>query len=122
MAEARRDRQTEFDAWTEFWAEPGQSICVARSPALTHTLSRHWSAAGHRLARRTRVLDLGCGAGVVGKYLLAARPDMHVTGIDAARVPPIRSANLSLLAETRMESLPIAARRFGAGVWQLGLE
>jgi SAM-dependent methyltransferase len=122
MAETRRDRRNEIDAWTEFWAEPGQSNCAARSPAMTHTLSRHWSAFARALARGTRVLDLGCGSGVVGRYLLAARPDLRVTGIDAARVPAARDMNPALLAETRMESLPFAERSFGAVVSQFGLE
>jgi SAM-dependent methyltransferase len=122
MAEARRDRQNEIDAWTEFWAEPGQSSCAARSPAMTHALSRHWSAFARLLARGTRVLDLGCGSGAVGKYLLDARPDLRVTGIDAARVPPPRGSNLALLAGTCMESLPFADRSFGAVVSQFGLE
>jgi SAM-dependent methyltransferase len=89
---------------------------------MTHVLSRHWSAFARVLARGTRVLDLGCGSGVVGKYLLAARPDLRVTGIDAAQVPPAHGTNLALLAGTCMESLPFADGSFGAVVSQFGLE
>jgi SAM-dependent methyltransferase len=89
---------------------------------MTHTLARHWSAFARVLARGTRVLDLGCGSGVVGNHLLAARPDLRVTGIDAARVPPARSTNLQLFAGTCMESLPFADRSFGAVVSQFGFE
>jgi SAM-dependent methyltransferase len=89
---------------------------------MTRTLSRHWSAFARVLARGTRVLDLGCGSGIVGKYLLAARPDLRVTGIDAARVPPAGGTNLRLLAGICMESLPFADRSVGAVVSQFGLE
>ena len=31
-----------------------------------------------------RILDIGCGPGNITRYLLSARPDIHITGIDVA--------------------------------------
>src|SRR5262245_57473422 len=78
-----RDRE----AWTLFWADSAQSRCSAGAPEIWQSLLRHWVSYAESLPRGARVLDLGCGAGAVGRMLLAARDDLHVTGIDAATVP-----------------------------------
>src|ERR1051325_7514473 len=78
-----RDRE----AWTLFWADSTQSRCAAGAPEIWQSLVRHWTSFAGALPRGARVLDLGCGAGAVGRMLLAARDDLHVTGIDAAKVP-----------------------------------
>jgi SAM-dependent methyltransferase len=110
------------DAWTAFWQEPGQSRCVAGAPDIWQALTKHWSSFALTLARGTRVLDLGCGAGAVGRVLLAARRDVHVTGIDFARIPLTIDSHIELLSDTAMESLPFAERSFGAVVSQFGYE
>lgn len=110
------------DAWTAFWADPGQSRCAAGAPEIWRVLAGHWSAFARTLAPGTHVLDLGCGAGVVGRLLASARFDLHVTGIDAANIPPASHPQLVMLAHTAMESLPFPDRRFGAAVSQFGYE
>ncbi len=115
-------RRREREAWTKFWADPDHSRCAERASGTWAALARHWSGVAHSLARGTRVLDLGCGAGIVGCLLLDARPDLRVTGIDAARVPASDRRSLDLLSGVAMEALPFGGRRFGAIVSQFGLE
>ena len=109
-------------AWTLFWADPAQSRCAAGAPGS----SARWRTIGRRSRRSlppdARILDLGCGAGAVGRMLLDARSDLHVTGIDAARVPGSNNPRLELLSDTGMESLPFPERSFGAVVSQFGYE
>jgi SAM-dependent methyltransferase len=110
------------DAWTAFWQDPGQSRCVAGAPDIWQSLTRHWTAFALSLASGTRVLDLGCGAGAVARVLIAARRDVHVTGIDFARIPLTICPQVELLSDTAMESLPFAEQSFGAVVSQFGYE
>ena len=109
-------------AWSEFWADPAQSQCAAAAPAIWQALTRHWSTFARSLAPGTRVLDIGCGAGIVGRLLLVARPDLRVTGIDSAMVPTSAQANLELLSGVAMESTPFPPQSFGAVVSQFAYE
>jgi SAM-dependent methyltransferase len=68
------------------------------------------------------VLDLGCGACAVGRLLVEARLDLHVTGIDAARIAPVMYPRIAVLPRTAMEALPFTERRFDAAVSQFGYE
>jgi ubiquinone/menaquinone biosynthesis C-methylase UbiE len=113
-----RDR----DAWTLFWADSAQSRCAAGAPEIWQSLLRHWTSFAGSLPRGARVLDLGCGAGAVGRMLLAARDDVQVTGIDAAKVPGSKLPQMRLLSETDMESLPFDDGSFDAVVSQFGYE
>ena len=113
----KRDR-----AWTAFWADPGQSRCAAGAPAIWQVLANHWAAFARSLPQGTAVLDLGCGAGVVARLLVGARPDLRVTGVDSAKIPPAALPQISVLSHTAMESLPFPERRFGAVASQFGYE
>jgi SAM-dependent methyltransferase len=113
-----RDRE----AWTLFWADAAQSRCAAGAPEIWQALVRHWWSFARSLPLGARVLDLGCGAGAVGRMLLAARDDLRVTGIDAAQVPKSKLSQMELLSETDMESLPFEAGSFAAVVSQFGYE
>jgi ubiquinone/menaquinone biosynthesis C-methylase UbiE len=113
-----RDRE----AWTLFWTDAAQSRCAAGAPAIWQSLARHWSAFARSLPRGARVLDLGCGAGAVGRLLLGERDDLRITGVDAARVPPSALPRMELLSETDMESLPFEDGSFAAVVSQFGFE
>ena len=115
-------RAREREAWGLFWADSAQSRCAAGAHDVWPALAEHWSAFARSLARGTRVLDLGCGGGVVARLLLDARPDLRVTGIDAAQVPAADRPNLELRSDTPMESLPFANGSFGAVVSQFGFE
>lgn len=110
------------DAWTAFWNDPAQSRCVAGAPDIWQALNVRWSSFAKTLTRGTRILDLGCGAGAVARALMAARGDVHVTGIDFARLPLTIYPQVELLSDTAMESLPFAQHSFGAVVSQFGYE
>jgi SAM-dependent methyltransferase len=111
-------------AWTAFWQEQGaDSRCLAHLRAdVRGALDSHWAAFAAPLPAMARVLDIGCGAGVVGRNLLAARPDLQITGIDLAHVPAASDPRIFLLSETPMESLPFENDRFDAAVSQFGFE
>jgi SAM-dependent methyltransferase len=68
------------------------------------------------------IIDVGCGAGAVGRELLSWRPDLSITGIDIAAILPSLEPRIQLLPVTQMESLPFADRTFGAAVSQFGYE
>jgi len=110
------------NAWSEFWADNAQSHCVAGAPAIVRALAAHWTSFAASLPMGVRVLDLGCRAGVVGSWMLEARRDLRVSGIDSARIPRKLHPRLQLLPETTMEELPFADQRFGAVVSQFGFE
>jgi SAM-dependent methyltransferase len=111
-------------AWTAFWQEQGaDSRCLAHAQAdVRRAFESHWAAFAALLRPRARLLDIGCGAGVVGRNLLAARPDLLITGIDAARVPASSDPRIALLSETPMEILPFENGGFDGAVSQFGFE
>lgn len=115
-------RARERAAWTAFWQEPGQSRCLAGAPDIHDVLARHWSLFASGVEPGARVLDLGCGAGAVGRSLLAASRDMRVTGIDFAKVPLVIHTHVELLSDTAMEALPFADASFAAVTSQFGFE
>lgn len=109
-------------AWTAFWAEQGpKSRCLANAPReILDLLDGHWH--GLAPALPSNVLDLGCGAGVVGRELLGANPQLRVTGIDIALIPQSGDPRLELIPWTPMESLPFDDASFDAAVSQYGYE
>jgi SAM-dependent methyltransferase len=115
---AARDRE----AWSEFWADSSQSRCASGAPEIWQSLAAHWHEFARSLPRGAHVLDLGCGAGAVGRLLLGARDDLHVTGIDVARVPHSTIPRMRLLSDIHMESMPFADGAFSAVVSQFGFE
>jgi SAM-dependent methyltransferase len=122
MANAAQSHELTRSAWTLFWADSAQSRCASGNPVIWQALQHHWSSFACTLPPSARVLDLGCGAGAVGRLLLAARADLRITGIDSARVPGSNHPQLALLSDTRMESLPFGNQSFGAVVSQFGYE
>lgn len=111
-------------AWTAFWHEQGaNSRCLANAHVdVRNVLEGHWARFAGSLAHSSQVLDIGCGAGIVGRILLGARHDLRVTGVDLARVAPSSDWRLSLMSETAMEELPFKDQCFDAAVSQFGFE
>ena len=97
-------------AWTAFWQEPGQSRCADGAPGVWQSLTTHWASFAASLSFGTRVLDVGCGAGAVGRLILAARDDVHVTGIDFARIPLVLDPAWIKRIEAELPELPDAKK------------
>jgi SAM-dependent methyltransferase len=123
-AAAGAGRRSQAQAWTLFWREQGaDSRCLADArPDVRHLLNHHWAAFAATLASDSRILDVGCGAGAVGRALLAARPGLRITGVDLAQVPAPGDRRLALLPGTPIEDLPFGDGSFDAAVSQFGLE
>lgn len=112
--------------WSEFWQDFSprdrpQERChipgVARA-----VVDRHWERCAVRLPRDAQVLDVGCGAGVVGRTLLSYRADLLVSGIDFANVPVPDIRNLAIHPWVSMEELPFGDQSFDAAVSLFGIE
>jgi SAM-dependent methyltransferase len=110
------------DAWSIFWEEQGPGgRCLIHGDALD-ALDEQWACFAASLPPGAKVIDLGCGAGAVGRNLLTHRPDLQVIGVDSARVPPQSHPNLKILSSVGMEDLPFDADSFDAAVSQFGIE
>ena len=121
---ATRADTASAEAWTIFWREqrPDSRCCDNAPPDMRRALESHWRALASTLPPGTTVIDVGCGAGAVGRELLSWRPDVSITGIDIAAILPSPEPRIQLLPDTPMESLPFADRSFGAAVSQFGYE
>ena len=116
---------TEASAWTAFWQEQdSESRCLRSAPGQLHDLlSDHWNSFAANLPPGTKVLDIGCGSGIVGRSLVRAQPSLHVVGIDAARVRAVPSCpNVKILTEIAIEALPFVDKCCGAAASQFGFE
>jgi SAM-dependent methyltransferase len=111
-------------AWNAFWDEQeANSRCLAKAPwDVRQCLDGHWARLAESLPPLSHILDIGCGAGIVGRVLLRARSDLRVTGIDLASVAPSYDRRLCLMSGTSMEDLPFHNQRFNAAVSQFGFE
>lgn len=109
-------------AWSTFWQQPGQSRCIAGALDIAALLDEHWRTMSASLPAGARVLDLGCGAGAIGRAMLSVRRDLCITGVDYAKIPLTLLPQLELLADAAMESLPFADGCFAAAASQFGFE
>jgi SAM-dependent methyltransferase len=114
------------DHWSIFWRDFGEGD---QRPERCHipgdgrqAVDRHWTQFAEGLARGAQALDIGCGAGTVGRTLLDCRSNLFVTGVDFAQVPSATIANLAIQQGIRMEALPFEAGAFDAAVSLFGIE
>jgi len=112
------------EAWTMFWQEQGASsrCCANAPPDMRQALDDHWRSFAITLPSGSTVLDIGCGAGAVGRALLAAQPHLRVIGVDLATLPPSEDRRIEIRSNTPMESLDFAAGSIDAAVSQFGYE
>ena len=112
--------------WSEFWQEfapKGQIQERCHIPGDGRVIvDRHWAWFAASLTQRAEVLDIGCGAGVVGRAMLKERGDLLVTGIDFANVPIPRVPNLTVHPWVSMETLPFGEACFDAAISLFGIE
>ena len=114
------------EIWTKFWQEfspenePTDRCFVPGDGR--GALDKLWAQFAADLPPDGRVIDLGCGGGVVGSTLLSHRPDLHISGVDWAHVPMPDNPNLTIHAPVRMEALPFDDHSFDAAVSQFGIE
>jgi len=112
--------------WTAFWRE----FCLENQPHERcpipgdgrSAVDRHWVYFAEDLPLGAHVIDLGCGAGVVGRTLLSHRRDLKVTGVDFADVPALHMANLTIHPWVNMEALPFDDGCFDAAISLFGIE
>jgi len=112
--------------WSAFWRE----FCLENQPHERcpipgdgrHVVDRHWAHFADGLPAAAQVIDLGCGAGIVGRTLLNRRSDLRVTGIDFANVPALDVPNLTIHPWVAMEALPFETGSFDAAISLFGIE
>lgn len=111
------------EAWSDYWSgRPSGCLPDASSP-LERAFRDEWCRVAGALPERARVLDLASGSGAVLGWLLEARPDLDLTGIDLADpLPPPPPGVSVMLGGVAMESLPFEPATFDAIVSQFGLE
>jgi ubiquinone/menaquinone biosynthesis C-methylase UbiE len=85
-------------------------------------VDQHWAQFADVLLPEAKIIDLGCGAGIVGRILLNHRSDLRVTGVDFAKVPTIEVENLTILPWVNMEALPFGDDSFDAAISLFGIE
>lgn len=112
--------------WSTFWRDFGvenqpHERCYIPGDG-RHVVDRHWAHFTESLPRGAQVIDLGCGAGILGCILLSHRGDLCVTGVDFAKVPAIARANLTVHPWVGMEALPFGNGCFDAAVSLFGIE
>jgi SAM-dependent methyltransferase len=112
--------------WCTFW----QEFCLENQPQERcyipgdgrNVVDRHWVHFADSLPDGAQVIDLGCGAGIVGSTISRRRKDLHVTGIDWANVPITNQTNLEIHSWVSMEALPFGEDCFDAVVSLFGIE
>src|SRR5687768_1584297 len=120
------DSAEEPRLWSAFWQEfsledvPHERCHIPGDGR--YVVDQHWAHFANILPRGAQVIDLGCGAGIVGRTLLGHRSDLRVTGVDFANVPTPAVENLTILLGVRMEALPFNDRRFDAAISLFGIE
>ena len=112
--------------WSDFWHDFGEGDT---RPLRCHIIGdgeqvvdRHWSHFANRLEKAAWVLDIGCGAGTVGRTLLRSRADLRISGVDFAEVPQGNTPGLTIHPWVRMEALPFEDASFDGAVSLFGIE
>ena len=113
---------SEADAWSRYWARETSGSCLPGAPpAVQSVLAQAWTVAAQRLPVAARVLDVAAGGGAVLKAMHGARPDLQLSGIDAATVGPAAQA-LGVRGGVDAGQLPFGDSSFDLVTSQFGLE
>ena len=112
--------------WTTFWRDfsvddrPLERCHIPGDGQ--QAVDGHWAHFADGLASEGQVIDLGCGAGILGRVLIKHRRDLRVAGVDFAQVPAIIMANLTIHPWVSMDDLPFGDASFDAAASLFGIE
>lgn len=113
-------------AWADFWLNEqgaGAGGCLAGATNdLGAVQAAVWREFASSLPRKSRVLDLASGDGIVLKHIRGIRSDLRLTGVDSAPGLPKSPAGLRLMAGIAIEALPFDDSSFDAITSQFGYE
>jgi SAM-dependent methyltransferase len=119
------NKRDEARAWGDFWAADvkSQAGCLpAGYLGIDAAQARKWTAFAKTLPPKPRVLDLATGDGRVMRWILLARREAKLTGIDLAPQLPAPPKGTKVRAGVSMEQLPFHDRAFCAVTSQFGFE
>ena len=87
-------------------------------------LQQHWRRVAKALPKRASVLEVGAGSCIVSKWMMGARPDLHIIATDCGDYPiaEVDLNGIEFLPQTRLEVLPFAPAAFDAVVSQFAFE
>lgn len=113
-------------AWGAFWAQRrpgGGSGCLPQGSAgIDKAQQRVWHDVAGRVAPGGRVLDIATGDARVLRWLKKVRPDLKLTGVDAAPILPPPPQGCTVKPGVAMECLPFADTSFDLVTSQFGFE
>ena len=111
--------------WDRFWrdapAAANGATLADLPPAMQQRLDAAWFRRGGALPPRARVLDLATGGGIVLARLRQYRPNLLLTGVDAAQALPKRRG-MTLKGGILTERLPFPDASFAAVTSRFGIE
>lgn len=114
-------------SWNDFWARSssaGQRTgCLPEGWApIEQAQKQVWTNFIQQSRKGARVLDLATGDARVLRWLQKARPDLKLTGVDAASKLPTPPKGCKLRAGVVMEQLPFKDSSFDVVTSQFGFE
>lgn len=113
--------------WADFWSgsgnrdQPGGCL-PAGSAGLVQVQQRVWQEFSRTLPRGGRVLDIATGDGRVMGWIVKARRDLKLLGVDLAPQLPEPPRGTKVRSGVAMENLPFPDGRFAAVTSQFGFE
>ena len=119
------NKRDEDAAWGDFWAADAKAKagCLPTGYlGIDAAQAKKWTEFAKTLPTKPRVLDLATGDGRVMRWMLQARRDARLTGIDLAPHLPAPPKGTKVRAGVSMEKLPFHDGAFSAVTSQFGFE
>jgi SAM-dependent methyltransferase len=110
------------DPWSRYWSREGSGACLPGAPQrVQDQLEQVWLVAAKAAPVAGNWLDVAAGGGAVARIVRTVRPDLTVTGIDAAQVSSAAVA-LGVRGGIDATALPFPNAGFAVVTSQFGLE